>query len=387
MKASSAVSNMRKQPKRNYVGKKLDVDAWGNQVKKSYAKTITDKETVFPKPLEYEDVDAAVNEFVDKMIELNDPDGKLIPTYTLYSNQRFSEYSQMWQHVDENNNLMMNFKTVNRDNNPKPGENQGGLWNIPGDRKYVLLTRDVLEDNGTEVYEVYTMKQPYAVDLSYRINFVTNKFELIGKFNMRLNELFKARQCYIRPNGHFVPMVIEEVNDDTQYSIEDRKFFVQSVGIKAMAYIIHAADFKIDKYPKQPKLYLEGDRHHRLPEVDIDEEVDPVTENKSVYLTVDFKPYGRSAEFTIDTDAMFEKIETKNVANLRVFVNDTHVYAEKGFAVKDGDEVKVVVIQIDSEKPSKVKFSGYDPESWYIVGETPEDASLQPTYAESIVVD
>ena len=321
---------------------------------------------------------------MSKTIGMVDPDGNEIPTFTLYSNQRFSEYSQSWKHTDNDGNLRMNFKTVNRDNNPKPGDNQGGLWNIPGERRYTLLIRDVLEDNGTESYEVYSMKQPYAVDLSYRVNFVTNKFDLIGKFNMRVNELFKARQCYIRPNGHYVPMVLDEVNDDTQYSIEDRKFFVQSVGIKVMAYIIHADDYRIDKRPKHIKLSFEGDTKNRYPKVEIEpNEVD----NKSVDVLIKFPAYGRDAEFDFDMDMEVEKVETENVADLRVFVNDSHTYVAKGFKLHENDSVKVVVQQADLEKPSIVRFVGYDPNSSYVKGLTPEFADQQPTVGEHIVVE
>ena len=79
----------------------------------------------------------------------------------------------MATYSDENGNLLLNFKTVSRDNNPETGDNQGGLWNIPGDRYYTLSIRNVMDDNGTEHYEIYSMKQPFAVDLMYRINFIT----------------------------------------------------------------------------------------------------------------------------------------------------------------------------------------------------------------------
>ena len=109
-------------------------------------------------------------------------------------------------------------------------------------RKYTLLQQQVLDDNGTESYEIYTMKQPYAVDLNYTINFVTTTLDNLNQFNQKINKLFAARQCYIRPNGHFVPMVVEEISDETSYSISDRKFFVQSVTLKLMAYIIEKED-------------------------------------------------------------------------------------------------------------------------------------------------
>ena len=217
---------MRRQPKKNITKVNKSQKIYGNNVKKSYQKTILEKAPIFPKSLEYNDIDSAVFEFVDKQIDIV-IDGKIIPTYILYSNQRFSEYTQMWEHSDEFGNLYLNFKTVNRDKNPSFGKNQGELWNIPGQRKYTLLQREVLEDNGTESYEIYTMKQPYAVDLSYTINFVTTTVDNLNQFNQKINKLFAARQYYIRPNGHFIPMVIDDISDETTYSISDRKFYVQ----------------------------------------------------------------------------------------------------------------------------------------------------------------
>ena len=258
-----------KQPKKYIQPIKYVDKPFGNEVRKSYQKTILENAPIFPKPLEYEDIDNAFFEFVKNNIEIS-VNGEIVPTFTLYSSQRFSEYSQTWNHCDEDGNLLMNFKTVNRDSNPNFGNNQGGLWNIPGNRKYVILQRTILDDNGTESYETYSMKQPYTVDLSYRINFVTNVFENLNDFNQKINYLFKARQCYIRPNGHYIPMVIDEINDESVYSIEDRKFYVQSISIKVMAYIIHETDFEIEKKPKRIFVAAEGDTVKK-PKISIDE--------------------------------------------------------------------------------------------------------------------
>ena len=172
---------MRTQPKKNITKINKKQVPFGKQVRLGYQKKILDKSVVFPKPLEYDDIDKAVFEFVENEIDIA-VDGEKVPTYTLYSNQRFSEYSQMWEHSDENGNLYLNFKTVNRDKNPSFGGNQGNLWNVPGNRRYTLLQKDVLDDNGTESIEIYSMSQPYTVDLTYTINFITVTLENLNVF-------------------------------------------------------------------------------------------------------------------------------------------------------------------------------------------------------------
>lgn len=374
---------MRRQPKKNITKVNRAQKIYGNMVKKSYQKTILEKAPVFPKPLEYDDIDKVVFDFVDKQIDIV-IDGALIPTYTLYSNQRFSEYTQMWEHSDEFGNLYLNFKTVNRDKNPSFGGNQGELWNIPGQRKYTLLQREVLEDNGTESYEIHTMKQPYAVDLSYTINFITTTVDNLNQFNQKINKLFAARQYYIRPNGHFIPMVIDEISDETSYSISDRKFYVQSVTIKLMAYIIEKNDFEVKKYPKRTNLLLNGDKHKKnQPCVEI-EEMETPYKNKTLNVNMTLQPYCNKLEFEFDADMKVERVYTENVRNFRIMVNDTLYYTEKGFKLHNEDSVRIQITPLNTEQECFIQFIGYDPNNFYNSNETPEKVYEEKITHENI---
>mgnify|MGYP007104059313 CR=1 FL=1 len=349
---------MKTQPKKNITQLSKYKAIQGKLIRKQYQNKILEKAPVFPKPLEYDDIDNAVFSFVENEIDIT-VNGKLVPTYTLYSNQRFSEYSQLWEHSDEFGNLYLDFKTLNREKNPSFGGNQGSLWKIPGQRKYVVLRQQVLEDNGTESYEIYTMKQPYTIDLMYTIGFITTTLENVNQFNQKINKLFSARQHYIRPNGHFIPMILHDISDETQYSISDRKFYVQTVTIKLMAYIIEPEDFEVKKYPKRVNTMLYSDNFRNNSCVEIEEEENPM-KNKTLTVNMTFKAYHNKTEFTFDTNMMVEKIETENVRNLRVMINDTLYYTEKTFKLKDNDEVRIQIKPIVYDKECSVKFIGYE---------------------------
>lgn len=378
------ISNM-PQPKKYITPIKYKNKAYGNERRINYYKEILHKETEFPKPVEYEDIDKAMFEFTEKEVSIV-ADGDNVPTFKLYSNQRFSEYSQTWKHTDEKGNLLLNFKTISRDNNPKTGDNQGGLWNIPGDRFYTMSIRTVLDENGTEHYEIYSMKQPYCIDLMYRINFITDKMSLLNEFNTIMNKLFKARQCYIRPNGHFMPMTIDSVNDESNYAIDDRKFFTQSFVIKVMAYIINKDDFKIEKKPKRVMLFAEGDSLRPKPVINI-EEYDDVYENKSLDLTINFDEYHDKVEFMIDTDMVVEKIDSQNIRKIRLWVNDVPYFIDKGFSVKNGDKILIKIRQYDINAKSSIILNGYDPNNIYQKDNVPENVSEEETKSESIIVE
>ena len=59
-----------------------------------------------PNTLEYKDIDKAFTEWADKELEIVNDDGGRFPTMVLFSNQRFSEYSQTWKYTDNNNNII-----------------------------------------------------------------------------------------------------------------------------------------------------------------------------------------------------------------------------------------------------------------------------------------
>ena len=375
------------QPKKTITKVKLTDDTvYGKDRPKSYPKTILQDAPIFPKPLEYEDIDNAMFNFVDEYIPMVIK-GKSTPTFTLYSSQRFSEYSQSWEHTDEDGNLLMNFKTISRENNPKPGANQGGYWNIPGNKRHTLLIRDVLEDNGEEAYEIYSMGQPFAVDLTYRISIITDLFENINAFNQKINDLFKARQCYIRPNGHFLPVTLEEINDNTEYTISERKFYNQTVTVKVMAYIISKDDFKIEKKPKRIKLFMQGDVRRPKPEINIDEFFNDKIGHTEIELTIDFQAFHTKNNFDIDTDFIVERTELYNIRNYRLSVNDTPYYTDKGFTLKNGENIKIFINHLDPNEMAQLKFIGYNPNSQYVKDELPLKVSDDIPKFEDIGVE
>lgn len=338
----------------------------------SYAQDILYKAPTLPKPLEYKDIDDAMVEFVDKSLGLV-INGKPVPTFTLFSNQRFSEYSQTWQHTDEEGNLIMNFKTISRSTDLSKGSNQGDFFNIPGERRYEIGRRTVLDENGTEHYEVISMKQPYTVDITYRIGFVTDKLEELNKFSMSVNDLFKSKQFYIRPNEHYIPLILDAVNDESQHTIEDRKFFSQVITVKALAYIIREGDYRVDMVPRRMVIAMEDTVSKKKPKIEIEEE-DVQEEYTEVMLDVKvkFDTYDTKAEFVMDTDMRVDSVEFVNVRNLRTHINGVPYYTEKGFDIKNGDNIRLRIRPVDESKDSMVVFHGWIPKKYRVINRVPE---------------
>ena len=91
----------------------LREDPTPTERRENLTKEILRDSTFFPKTVEYKDIDECFLKWVEDELRIVF-EGEVLPTYALFSNQRFTEYMQMWDGVDENRNLKMNFKLVTR---------------------------------------------------------------------------------------------------------------------------------------------------------------------------------------------------------------------------------------------------------------------------------
>jgi hypothetical protein len=349
---------------RNHI--QLKEESVGNERRIEMLSDIIRNGTFLPKTVEYKDIDDAFTKWVKEKLYIVSDEGKELPTMTLFSNQRFSEYTQSWEFTDDNKNIVLNFKTITRENNPQYGTIHGRLWNIPGDYYFMMKRKKVLDDNGTESYVNLKMKMPMAIDLNYKISIFCTKYQLINDFNMLINGLFDGRQSYLWPNNHPMAMTLENISDESSYQIDDRQFYGQTFNIKVMGYIITKEDYKIEEIPLKKKITL-GSIVNTKTKADIEIDED---ENELVIMF----PSGCSkAKFTIDCDFETEnqvfnniKTSTKTIFNnnlpteittngFTVYVNGNEMVGSK-YIFKENDEIVVKIKKIKEKEPSMLKF-------------------------------
>lgn len=334
----------------------------GDERRLETLKNILDSGTFLPRTLEYDDIDKEFKAWVESL-EITDDNGNAYPTMSLFSNQRFSEYSQAWKYTDKNKNLLLNFKTITRDNNPENGKIQGGLWNIPGDKFYTMKKKRVLDDNGSESLLILKMKQPVAIDFMFKVSIFTTRFTDINEFNTLINKQFAARQAYICPNGHYLPMTLESINDSSSYNIDDRQFYAQTYQIKVMAYIITKDDYRMDEIPLKTNIsipQIDGTKA----DVEMDEPENEAYDNyQKAILTVEFPLSTNKVSFTLDTDFVIKEIESLNVVNdsLRIDANDEPQNNTAPLILFENSKIKMSIRKRISRRTAKITFIGYNP--------------------------
>lgn len=358
------------QPKPFLSNFKLRKKAFGVERRRNMNKLILEHGTPFPKPIEYTDIDKEFEKWVDGLGM--DYNGKRLPIFKLFSNQRIGEYSQTWQHLDEVGNLLLNFIPITRENNPKRGENQGGSYNIPGNRKYPIAIVPTLEENGEEAFDMYSIHQPFTVDFVYKVTVITNQYGLLNKMNQTVINEFKALECYIAPCEHYMPMELQDISDESEYAIDDRKFYSQTYTIRLKGYIIRSEDMEVTKLPSRIMMGMMGEplRKKIKPTIQVEEDFDGSCCNykegeverfvhKTINLTINFPLCAFKTEFEIDTDLFVDEIQTHNIYDFVLSINKEYVDFEKEINIYNGDTINIEIERDGEMDDATITFIGH----------------------------
>lgn len=348
--------------------------SFGLERRQNLTKEELSNSSPLPEPVNYEDIDKEFKRWAEDELKITF-EGKEIPTYTLYSNQRFSEYLQMWEHVDEKKNPILNFKTITRETNPQSGSINDRTKNIPGEHTFLMKRVEARDKNDRKYYIDYRMKQPLGVDFRYAVSIMTNKYELINTFNQLIQEKFKAITAYIRPKGHFMSMNLENLSDESIYNIDDRQFYSQTAIIIVKAYIIPEDYLIVEEKPSLRFLGFDMEERKQT-YADIEEQPLVCPNNnfyyKPITVTMGFAYCDDKIKFTIDTNFTISDIESENVRYFMFIVNDevvdlqTIIKNKETYTVNKNDEIKIKKLRrYNSVKEATLKLIGYDKDIVY----------------------
>lgn len=205
---------------------------------------IRDNSTFLPKPVLEEDLDSGFVNFVntDLSITIN---GEKVPVIFL-TLQRWNEFTKTWKFTDKHKDIKIPFITVVRQPDIQPGQNQAGLWNIPGNRTYTYIKVPTKDDSGRIGIDLYKIPQPTSVDVTYEVRIFSTKINELNKFSRIIQKTFQSRQYYINIKGHPMPIHLESNGDESNIdNLDDRKFYVQIYEMKLLGYILDSDDFEV----------------------------------------------------------------------------------------------------------------------------------------------
>jgi len=206
---------------------------------------IADQGTFLPRGVNAEDMDSSVVDFFNSEDGLSiSIDGEKVPVIFL-TIQRWNEFTKTWSFTDKYKNINMPFITILRKPDIQQGQNQAGLWNIPGRRTYTYMKVPTW-DGARSGVDLYKVPQPVSVDLTYEIRIFTTKMKDLNLFNTAIQLAFQSRQCYINVKGHPMPLHLESIGDESNIDdFENKRFYVQTFEVTLLGYLLDESQYEV----------------------------------------------------------------------------------------------------------------------------------------------
>jgi hypothetical protein len=304
---------------------------------------IADKGTFLPRGVSEEDMDETFIEFVNNDLGIS-VDGNKVPVLFL-TIQRWSEFSKTWTFTDQYKDIQVPFITVVRQPDVQQGQNQAGLWNIPGHRTYTYMKVPTW-DGARQGVDLYKVPQPTSVDLTYEVRIFTNRMRDLNKFNSLIQRKFQSKQYYINPKGHPMPVHLEGISDESNIDdFENRRFYVQQFEMKLLGYILDEDDFEVVPTINRSYMFLELDEGKTLQNVIFD----PVVRGNLINYTIVFKPRSEQRfTFVARYDLVFNQlVNVENLGNIIILVNNVEVLngltLTTAITLSAGDQVDIKI--------------------------------------------
>ena len=215
---------------------------------------ITNSDSYMPDSILHDDLDSGMLDFIKTHFKVIS-DGSAIPIIPkILTIQRWGEFSNNWQFSDDDGNMKLPFIAVIRKPDVQPGTNPSIQRTIPDRQSFNYAT--VPTWNGSQMgADIYKMPQPVAIDISFEVTIVCTKFRDLNRFNKIVLQKFSSRQSYTSVKGHYIPIVLDSIDDNTPMdTIDGRRFYIQNYKFTMLGLLIDSEEFEVK--PAVSRMFL-----------------------------------------------------------------------------------------------------------------------------------
>ena len=216
----------------------------GRERRQEMLEDITDHGTFLPKGVLHADLDLGMLDFVKEQLKLVVTE-KLVPTVDkIITNQNWSQFTETWNFQDLDKNISLPFIATVRTPEVKYGTFQGGAANIPNRRQFFYYTVPTW-DGQRKGADVYKIPQPVPVDITYNVKLFCNRMRELNEFNKIVMQTFTSKQAYTQIKGHYIPITMDGVADESAKELEKRRYYIASYTFIMKGLLIDEAEFQI----------------------------------------------------------------------------------------------------------------------------------------------
>ena len=326
----------------------------GRERRQEMLDDITDYGTYLPKGVLHADLDRGMLDFVKEDLKLV-MEEKVVPTVDrIITNQNWSQFTETWDFQDLDRNISLPFIATVRTPEVKYGTFQGGAANIPNRRQFFYYSVPTW-DGQRKGADVYKIPQPIPVDITYNVKIFCNRMRELNEFSKIVMEKFTSKQAYRQIKGHFIPLIMEGVTDESAKDIGKRKYYIISYTFIMKGLLIDEDEFEVSPAITRQLSMFEVDTINKSRRVQ-QQPPRPNNFDLDLLFVIGNTQLTEVFRYTVD----LKTTETTNVSSYDVYINSNFVGSDlTTIQINDGDTLLVNVTKVDNTKESVIKTVAY----------------------------
>ena len=321
----------------------------GRERRQQMLDDVTEHGTFLPKGVLHADLDRGMLDFVKDTLQLV-VDEKTVPTIDkIITNQNWSQFVESWNFQDLDSNVSLPFIATVRMPEVKYGTFQGGAANIPNRRQFFYYTVPTW-DGQRKGADVYKIPQPIPVDITFNIKLFCNRMRELNEFNKIVMQTFTSKQAYTQIKGHFIPITLDSVADESAKDLEKRKYYIANYTFVMKGLLIDEEEFQISPAITRQVTMFEVDTKTRGKKVTPQP---PRPNTFDVNLTFLSGVMQLTEVFRYTVDLKIDNID--NVSSYSVYLNGNYVGDNlTTIQITDGDTFLITVTKIDISQSASI---------------------------------
>ena len=264
------------------------------------------------------------------------------------------KFTETWDFQDLDRNISLPFIATVRTPEVKYGTFQGGAANIPNRRQFFYYSVPTW-DGQRKGADVYKIPQPIPVDITYNVKIFCNRMRELNEFNKIVMEKFTSKQAYRQIKGHFIPLIMEGVTDESAKDIGKRKYYIISYTFIMKGLLIDEDEFEVSPAITRQLSMFEVDTINKSRRVQ-QQPPRPNNFDLDLLFVIGNTQLTEVFRYTVD----LKTTETTNVSSYDVYINSNFVGSDlTTIQINDGDTLLVNVTKVDNTKESVIKTVAY----------------------------
>ena len=307
--------------------------------------------TYLPKSLLHADLDRGFLDFVKEDLKCV-VEGKIVPTVDIIiTTQNWAQFVETWNFQNLDKNAEPPFITVVRVPEVKFGTNPALMYNIPN-RKQYFYAQVPTWDGNRQGFDVYKIPQPVPVDITYSVKIICNRMRELNSFNKNVIEKFASRQAYQVIKGHYIPIIMGEISDESVMELEKRKFYIQSYSFTMLGFLIDENEFEVS--PAISRVLQLTETESKIVKRQKKRNSNPASTTINVDFPVDVDSYIKVFDYSVNINIS----NTVNISSYSVYINDNYFGDDVlQIQLNSGDSLRVSIVKPDYYGQTSMVFN------------------------------